>query len=88
MIVPPSVRGALISREIDSDDVLGRLSVPVLVTHGREDAIILPAMAEHTLSVCGRAVPSWYDDVGHLPFVEDATRFNSELAAFVDDAQR
>ena len=88
MVVPPAVRGALVSREIDEDDVLERLSVPVLVTHGREDAIILPAMAEHTLSVCGRAVPSWYDGVGHMPFVEDAARFNDELAAFVDEAQR
>ena len=88
MLVPPAVRGALVSREIDGDDVLERLSVPVLVTHGREDAIILPAMADHTLSVCGRAVPSWYDGIGHMPFVEDATRFNDELAAFVDEAQR
>ena len=32
MVVPPEVRGALIAREIDADDVLSRLSVPVLVT--------------------------------------------------------
>ena len=87
MLVPPEVRGALISRDIDADDVLARLSTPVLVTHGREDAIVLPSMAEHTLSVCTRSVPSWYDGVGHMPFVEDATRFNAELAAFVDGAQ-
>ena len=83
MVVPPEVRGALISREIDAADVLSSLSVPVLVTHGRRDAIILPSMAEHVLAVCGTAEPSWYDDVGHLPFLEDPVRFDRELGEFV-----
>ena len=87
MAVPPQVRGALIARQLDSDDVLAHLSVPVLVTHGREDAIILPSMADHTLEHCKTAVPSWYEGVGHMPFVEDTERFNHELAAFVDRAR-
>jgi pimeloyl-ACP methyl ester carboxylesterase len=87
MAVPPQVRGALIARQIDNDDVLARLSVPVLVTHGREDAIILPSMADHTLEHCKTAVPSWYEGVGHMPFLEDTERFNHELAAFVDQAR-
>ena len=86
MAVPPQVRGALIARKVDSGDVLARLSVPVLVTHGREDAIILPSMADHTLEHCKTAVPSWYEGVGHMPFVEDTERFNHELAAFADQA--
>jgi non-heme chloroperoxidase len=61
MVVPAEVRGALISRELDADDVLANLSVPVLVTHGRSDTIVLPSMAEHVLDVCGTAKPSWYD---------------------------
>src|SRR5690348_3464342 len=28
-------------------DTLARVSVPVLVTHGHDDAIVLPSMAEH-----------------------------------------
>jgi pimeloyl-ACP methyl ester carboxylesterase len=83
MVVPPEVRGALIAREIDGYDVLSGISVPVLVTHGRDDAIILPSMAERTLDVCKQAVPSWYDDVGHMPFWESAERFDKELAEFV-----
>lgn len=88
MVVPPGIRGALIAREIDEDDVLERLSVPVLVTHGREDAIVLPSMATHILDVCETAVPSWYEGVGHMPFLEDTTRFNDELAAFVARTRR
>lgn len=78
--VPPHVLGALISRQIDSDDVLAQLGVPVLVTHGRQDQIILPSMAEHILRVCPTARASWYDGVGHAPFAEQPDRFNRELA--------
>ena len=82
MVVPTEVRGALFAREIDADAVLSRLSVPVLVTHGRADAIVLPSMAEHVIEVCGTARASWYEDVGHLPFLEDSDRFDRELAEF------
>jgi non-heme chloroperoxidase len=87
MVVPPEIRGALFARRIDADDVLASLSIPVLVTHGRDDRIILPSMAKHTLAVCGTATASWYDGVGHMPFVEDTVRFDRELAEFVDGVQ-
>ena len=64
------------------------MTVPVLVTHGRADTLVLPSMAEHVLAVCDTAVASWYDGVGHLPFVEDATRFDRELAEFAARASR
>jgi non-heme chloroperoxidase len=83
MAVPPEVRGALLARELDATDVLSSLSVPVLVTHGRQDTIILPSMAEHVLATCPTATASWYDRVGHLPFAEDTERFDRELAALV-----
>ena len=82
MVVPTEVRGALFAREIDADAVLSRLSVPVLVTHGLADAIVLTSMAEHVIEVCGTARASWYEDVGHLPFLEDSDRFDRELAEF------
>ena len=83
MVVPPEVRHALISRDVDNDDVLSALTIPVLVTHGRSDNIVLDSMAEHIVTVCATAQPSWYDDIGHMPFLEDADRFNRELADFV-----
>ena len=82
IIVPPQVRAHLGTREIDSDDVLSSLTVPVLVTQGREDIVVLPTMAEHILSTCPTATPSWYEEVGHAPFLEDPERFNRELAEF------
>jgi non-heme chloroperoxidase len=82
MVVPPAVRGALISRQIDGSDVLSTLAVPLLVTHGRADTLVLPSMAEYVLTLCDHAQASWYDGVGHLPFLEDPARFDRELAEF------
>jgi non-heme chloroperoxidase len=87
MVVPAEIRGALIAREIDSDDVLAALSVPVLVIHGLEDPIVLPSMARHVIERCPTAVASWYEGIGHMPFVEAQERFDQELMAFVDRAR-
>jgi non-heme chloroperoxidase len=81
MTVAPQVRAALGAREIDDDDVLRALEVPLLVTQGRSDTVVLPAMAEHILATCPTAEASWYDGVGHVPHLEEPGRFNRELAA-------
>jgi len=88
MAVPAEIRGALIAREIDGTASYSGVSVPILVTHGREDMIILPSMAEHVLDHCRTSVASWYDGVGHMPFIENTERFNLELAAFADRASQ
>jgi non-heme chloroperoxidase len=81
MTVPARIRANLAAREIDSDDVLRTLHTPLLVSHGRADTVVLPAMAEHILNICPVAEPAWYDGVGHTPHLEQAERFNRELAA-------
>ena len=78
--VPAAIRAHLAAREIDCDDVLGTLKVPVLVTQGRADSVVLPAMAEHLLAACPAAEASWYDGVGHVPHLEEPERFNREMA--------
>ncbi len=88
MMVPPKVRGFLGGRRANYDDVLSRVKVPVLVTQGREDQLVLPAMSEHTLSVVKHAKAVFYDSVGHSSFYEVPDRFNADLAAFVRSVQR
>jgi non-heme chloroperoxidase len=83
VVVPAHVRAALAARDIDDDDVLRTLRMPLLVTQGRADTVVLPAMAEHVLATCPTAEASWYDGVGHAPHLEAPERFNRELAAFV-----
>ena len=56
------------------------------MTHGRDDTIVLPSMAEHTLTVCPAATASWYDGVGHMPFWELPDRFDNELANLARNA--
>jgi non-heme chloroperoxidase len=80
MAVPARIRANLGAREIDGDDVLRALNVPLLVTQGRADTVVLPAMAEHVLAACPTATASWYDGVGHTPHLEQPERFNRELA--------
>jgi pimeloyl-ACP methyl ester carboxylesterase len=80
--VPPHVREALGSRVVDNDDVLHRLTVPVLVSHGLEDRVVRPESGRHIASVVPGAQVSLYPGIGHSPFWEDSRRFNRELAAF------
>jgi non-heme chloroperoxidase len=80
VVVPAAIRVNLGVREIDCDDVLRTLEVPLLVTQGRADTVVLPAMAEHVLATCPTARASWYEGVGHVPHLEEPDRFNRELA--------
>jgi len=87
MVVPVEVKLGMVSRELNFDTVLAGLSVPVLVTHGREDSVVLPAMSEHIVATVPRAEKSFYDGIGHASFLEDPERFNRELATFVGRAR-
>lgn len=87
MVVPARIRTNLAARQIDGDDVLRALTVPVLVSQGLADTIVLPAMAEHVLATCPTAEPSWYEGVGHTPHLEQPERFNRELAALTRRAR-
>jgi non-heme chloroperoxidase len=86
MVVKPSVRGAMTQRELDFASLLQEITVPVLVTHGRSDAVVLPAMADHILKHCKVAKASWFEGVGHAPFLEEPLRFNTELQHFAKNA--
>jgi pimeloyl-ACP methyl ester carboxylesterase len=87
VIVPAVIRANLAAREIDCDDVLAALEVPLLVTLGRADSVVLPAMAKHVLATCPAAEASWYEDTGHVPHLEQPERFNRELAALTRRAR-
>jgi pimeloyl-ACP methyl ester carboxylesterase len=83
MVVPAIVRSHVLGRAPDDGAIMHKLTCPVLVTHGRSDRIILPALAEFSASSVSGAKLSLYDGVGHSPFWEDAPRFNRELAELV-----
>ena len=82
MAVRPDVRASLAARDLDNSDLLEEISSPVLVSQGEDDIVVLPSMAEFILDNCAVAKGSYYQGVGHGPFMEDVDRFNAELAAF------
>lgn len=82
MVVPPAVRLGLVSRTLDRDTVMQALTVPVLVTQGDKDGVVLAAHTAHLLSCIPQSQVSVYAGVGHAPPLEASERFNQELAAF------
>jgi len=88
VVVPAPIRANLAARQLNYDDVLRTIHVPVLVTHGRADTVVLPAMADHILATCPGARASWYDGVGHVPHLEEPARFNHELAELTRRVRR
>ena len=88
MMVLPKVRAGLSGRPLDATEMMSKLKLPVLVTHGAEDRNAKLGAGQYTASVIPGAKLSVYDGIGHSPFYEDAPRFNAELAAFVRAAAK
>lgn len=87
MMATPKSRAFAVDRTRNEGDVLPQLRVPVLVTHGSLDRIILPAAGEYTAATVPGARLSIFGGIGHSPFFEDAPRFNRELAEFVQQTK-
>jgi non-heme chloroperoxidase len=86
MLVHPKVRANLLAREEDFRPEYARLNKPLMVSYGGADTVVLPAMAQAIKAAAPACSLSEYPNVGHAPFLEDAARFNSELAQFAQQA--
>ena len=97
MMVPPEIRNALmlgrlgVGGFIDHQAALEGTSVPVLISHGKKDAVISVELGLAIESVVngptgnGNGTLSIYPG-GHTPLLENRVRFNSELFQLVRDA--
>ncbi|WP_262249443.1 alpha/beta fold hydrolase [Parapedobacter soli] len=74
---------ALASRT-DTTDSLRAISVPTLVVRGAEDRITPREQSDILVSGISGATYVEIPHCGHLPNLEDTTRFNMELIAFLD----
>lgn len=83
VVVPPHVRDSLRARTVEHEEELADLDVPVLLTHGEEDAVILPEASREYAEIVDDAELSFYPETGHSPFWERPDRFNRELREFV-----
>lgn len=80
--VPPAVRKGLFSRTVNNDDVLAKISKPVLITRGASEAIIKPLALELLKSSIPHAEVQVIEDAGHAPFWDDPATFNQRQRAF------
>jgi pimeloyl-ACP methyl ester carboxylesterase len=85
MMVPSKIRQWM-NRPATYEETLKSIKVPVLVTHGIKDRVVLPTLAEYVVKSVPQAQASFYENVGHSVFWEDPGRFNEELAEFVEKA--
>jgi non-heme chloroperoxidase len=82
--VPPFVRQGLFSRAFDNDDLLPKLRIPVLITHGANDAVVKPAVIEQQMRAIRHAQVHVIPDAPHACFWSAAVKYNAllrELAA-------
>ncbi|HEY7211999.1 MAG TPA: alpha/beta hydrolase [Bryobacteraceae bacterium] len=84
--VPPRVRQALLSRSVDNEDLLPKLRKPVLITQGRNDAVVKPEIVDQHKAAIAHAQIDM-PDTGHAAFWEDAAAFNRRILEFVRQAR-
>lgn len=86
MVVPAKIRSWL-RRPAPYEDALKAITVPTLVTHGTEDKILGIGLAKYLVATVPGAKAAFYEGIGHSPFWEDASRFNRELAEFMNSVR-
>jgi pimeloyl-ACP methyl ester carboxylesterase len=83
ILVSPFVRKWVATRgTLDNSELLRGVRLPVLVSQGDRDTITRRAAAAHIVGCCPDSRESIYEGVGHMPFLEEADRFNRELGEF------
>lgn len=76
------------SMTVQAEEGLPRAKVPVLLIYGGKDNLVLPEASIARAKFLNNRI-KWeiYDASGHAPFVEEAARFNKDLAKFAVLAQ-
>lgn len=82
IMTPAYVRTAMSGRSLDNHDLLERLALPVMFFRGSKDLTMPLEPLQRLLDSLRGSRLSAYDGAGHLPFMEDPSRFDAELAAF------
>ena len=80
--VPAYVRQGLFSRSFSNDDLLRKISKPVLLTHGTADAIVKCIAVDQHKAAMPHAQVHLMENTGHGPFWDDAPGFNKRLHEF------
>jgi pimeloyl-ACP methyl ester carboxylesterase len=82
MMLPASAHHFMQQRSLDNQDLVPKLTVPVLVVLGSKDLGTPESVARRFTSGLAHASTSVYPEAGHSAFAEEPDRFNRELAEF------
>ncbi|MCQ1774448.1 alpha/beta hydrolase [Neorhizobium galegae] len=73
---------------VQAEEGLPKAKVPVLLIYGGKDNLVRPeASITRAKSLNGQIKSKIYDNSGHAPFLEEATRFNKDLTEFAVSAE-
>lgn len=79
------MQSAVQGQDVAAAKGLGGARVPLWLLYGEKDALVRPeASIARALALNPRITVTGYAASGHAPFLEEAPRFNRDLAAFVD----
>jgi non-heme chloroperoxidase len=86
LLVPPSARIGMMSRPMDSSDLVPRLqALPMLFVIGAKDAgAPTEAQGRQLVAQLPRARLTIHPEDGHSPFIESPEQFNRELSEFLE----
>ena len=84
LMVPAYVRRAMVHRTLDNQDLVGRLSLPVLFALGAEDNPFQLEDAAELAASRDNVNLTVYEGAGHSVFLEQPERFNAELRRFAE----
>ncbi len=84
-LASPQMQSAVHGMSLDAPAGLGALRKPLLLIYGAQDALVQagPSLAR-AQALKPSATHKLYADAGHAPFLEQADRFNHDLAAFLE----
>ncbi len=84
LMLPAYVRRAMMQRQLDNQDLVEQISLPVLFCLGQEDNPLLLDDGAQLAAGYDNMSLSLYEGAGHSVFVEQPERFNAELRRFAE----
>jgi non-heme chloroperoxidase len=87
LMFPAYARRAMVQRRLDNQDLLERLTLPVLLSLGQEDNPMQLEDGVEMAAASSNIGLSVYEGAGHSVFFEQPQRFNTELRQFAQAAR-
>ena len=85
-LCPVEIRRACIQRDVDFTADYSALTCPVQIVHGKAERVVPEATADALAGLMPAAERLAYPGSGHMPFWEDAPRFDADLARLAQRA--